>query len=245
MTRFWSIVLALLIATAATAADAPRLPTYPAVVPGVEFRFPADHGAHPEFRTEWWYITGWLEPADGPAFGFQVTFFRTRPSVDQDNPSAFAAKQVLFAHAAISDPASKQLLHDQRASRAGFGIGGGVDHRHGRRDRQLESEAHARRPHRHEGRGQGFRARSRLRIHAADPAARREGLQQEGPASRTGELLLQHPASASVGERPARQSHGRGEGHRVARSRMVVDLSRSRARSVGTGSASISTTAVH
>lgn len=122
MTRFWSIVLALLIATAATAADAPRLPTYPAVVPGVEFRFPMDHGAHPEFRTEWWYITGWLEPAEGPAFGFQVTFFRTRPLVDQDNPSAFAAKQVLFAHAAISDPASKHLLHDQRAARAGFGL---------------------------------------------------------------------------------------------------------------------------
>ena len=122
MTRLWSIVLALLLATAATAADAPRLPAYRAVVPGVEFRFPMDHGAHPEFRTEWWYITGWLEPADGPAFGFQVTFFRTRPSVDQDNPSAFATKQVLFAHAAISDPASKQLLHDQRAARAGFGL---------------------------------------------------------------------------------------------------------------------------
>jgi predicted secreted hydrolase len=122
MTRLWSIILALLVATAATAADAPRLPTYPAVVPGVEFRFPADHGAHPDFRIEWWYITGWLAPADGPAFGFQVTFFRSRPSVDQDNPSAFAAKQVLFAHAAISDPASKQLLHDQRAARAGFGL---------------------------------------------------------------------------------------------------------------------------
>jgi predicted secreted hydrolase len=122
MTRAFSIILALLIATAATAADAPRLPAYPAVVPGVEFRFPADHGAHPDFRTEWWYITGWLEPEDGPAFGFQVTFFRTRPSVDQHNPSAFAAKQVLFAHAAISDPASKQLLHDQRAARSGFGL---------------------------------------------------------------------------------------------------------------------------
>jgi predicted secreted hydrolase len=120
--RIVSLLFALLIATAATAADAPRLPTYPAVVPGVEFTFPNDHGAHPEFRTEWWYITGWLEPDDGPAFGFQVTFFRTRPSVDQDNPSAFAAKQVLFAHAAISDPASKQLLHDQRAAREGFGL---------------------------------------------------------------------------------------------------------------------------
>jgi predicted secreted hydrolase len=51
-----------------------------------------------------------------------VTFFRTRPSIDQDNPSAFAAKQILFAHAAISDPAENRLLHDQRAARAGFGL---------------------------------------------------------------------------------------------------------------------------
>jgi predicted secreted hydrolase len=104
------------------AADAPRLPAYPAVVPGAAFQFPKDHGAHPEFRTEWWYITGWLEPEEGPALGFQVTFFRTRPSIDQDNPSAFAAKQILFAHAAISDPAENRLLHDQRAARAGFGL---------------------------------------------------------------------------------------------------------------------------
>ena len=122
MMRLLSIALALIITTAATAADAPRLPNYAAVTPGVEFRFPSDHGAHPEFRNEWWYITGWLEPEDGAPLGFQVTFFRTRPSVDENNPSAFAAKQVLFAHAALSDPASKQLQHDQRAARAGFGL---------------------------------------------------------------------------------------------------------------------------
>ena len=122
MKRIFSFLFALTVAAAAVAADAPRLPDYPAVVPGVAFRFPADHGAHPDFRTEWWYVTGWLEPEQAPAFGFQITFFRIRPSVDQENPSAFAAKQVLFAHAAISDPAEKRLLHDQRAARAGFGL---------------------------------------------------------------------------------------------------------------------------
>ena len=94
----------------------------PPSCPASNSAFPRTTARTPEFRTEWWYVTGWLEPADGPAFGFQVTFFRTRPSVDQDNPSAFAAKQVLFAHAAISDPASKRLLHDQRVARAGFGL---------------------------------------------------------------------------------------------------------------------------
>jgi predicted secreted hydrolase len=122
MRRLCSLLLALTLATAAAAQDTPHLPEYPAVVPGAELGFPKDHGAHPEFRTEWWYVTGWLEPENGAPFGFQVTFFRTRPSIDQNNPSAFAAKQVLFAHAAISDPAEKRLLHDERVARAGFGL---------------------------------------------------------------------------------------------------------------------------
>ncbi len=114
--------LLLLLVTAASAADGPVLPSYPEMHPGVAFRFPADHGAHPEFRTEWWYVTGWLDTDDGRSFGFQVTFFRTRPKVDERNPSAFAPKQILFAHAALSDPAVGHLLHDQRAARTGFGL---------------------------------------------------------------------------------------------------------------------------
>jgi predicted secreted hydrolase len=115
--------LLLLIASAgAFAADAPVLPRYPEVRPGMALRFPADHGAHPEFRTEWWYITGSLDNGTGRALGFQVTFFRTRPATDARNPSAFAPKQILFAHAALSDPSLGKLLNDQRAARAGFGL---------------------------------------------------------------------------------------------------------------------------
>ena len=51
---------------------------YEAVKPRPTFSFPRDHGAHPGFRTEWWYITGWL---DGPG-GFQITFFRFSPQAD-------------------------------------------------------------------------------------------------------------------------------------------------------------------
>lgn len=95
---------------------------YPVVRPGVAIAFPADHGAHPEYRTEWWYVTGWLKTADGRERGFQVTFFRTRPPVDARNPSRFAPAQVLFAHAALSDPAVGRLLHGDRSAREGFGI---------------------------------------------------------------------------------------------------------------------------
>ncbi|MEO8224730.1 MAG: lipocalin-like domain-containing protein [Gammaproteobacteria bacterium] len=92
--------------------------TYPGVVPR-PLVFPADYGAHPEFRTEWWYLTGWLED-----IGFQVTFFRVRTDVDPANPSAFAARQLVIAHAAIADPARGRLLTDERIARAGFGLVG-------------------------------------------------------------------------------------------------------------------------
>ncbi len=115
-------VLAALAAGLAMMAASPGPPDYPVVRPGVRLTFPADHGAHPDFRTEWWYVTGWLRTADGRDLGFQVTFFRTRPAVSQGNPSAFAPRQVLFAHAALSDPAVGHLLHDQRVAREGFGL---------------------------------------------------------------------------------------------------------------------------
>ena len=82
---------------------------YPDVVAGPPLAFPRDDGAHPQFRSEWWYVTGWLRDAAARDFGFQVTFFRTRPGVAEDNPSRFAARELLFAHAAIADPALGRL----------------------------------------------------------------------------------------------------------------------------------------
>lgn len=83
---------------------------------------PRDGGSHPAWRTEWWYVTGWLRTPEGRDLGFQVTFFRSRPRDQEGNPSRFAARQVLFAHAALSDPGLGRLLGDQRAARAGFGL---------------------------------------------------------------------------------------------------------------------------
>jgi predicted secreted hydrolase len=96
---------------------------YPEVVPGKRLRFPRDHGAHPEYRTEWWYATGWLERG-GQSLGFQVTFFRARPPYAGANPSAFAPRQLLLAHAAISDPRRGRLRYDQRAARTAFDLAG-------------------------------------------------------------------------------------------------------------------------
>jgi len=99
-------------------------PPYPVVRPGIRLAFPADHGAHPAFRTEWWYVTGWLRGADGRDLGFQITFFRVNPRADPADPGRFAPRQLLFAHAALSDPATGRILHDARAARAGFGLAG-------------------------------------------------------------------------------------------------------------------------
>jgi predicted secreted hydrolase len=97
-------------------------PAYAPVVPGRALAFPADFGAHPEFHTEWWYVTGWLRTPDGKPLGFQVTFFRSRTATDPANPSAFAPKQLIIGHAALSDPAVGHLLHDERSAREGFGL---------------------------------------------------------------------------------------------------------------------------
>jgi predicted secreted hydrolase len=105
------------------AAAAPLLPARAvqyAVVTPQPLAFPRDHGAHPDYRTEWWYLTGWLD-APRP-LGFQITFFRTRTEIDPANPSRFAAKQLVIAHAAIADPARASLLKDERIARVGFNL---------------------------------------------------------------------------------------------------------------------------
>jgi predicted secreted hydrolase len=99
-------------------------PIWPPVLPGRPLRFPRDHGAHAPYRTEWWYLTGWLEAPGEPALGVQITFFRSRTRHDGANPSRFAPTQLLFAHAAIASPRAGRLVHAQRSARAGFGLAG-------------------------------------------------------------------------------------------------------------------------
>ena len=84
---------------------------------GRTLAFPRDHGAHLGTRTEWWYATGWLGTPAAPELGFQVTYFRSRTGLAQDNPSRFAPRQLLFAHAAVTALAGQRHLHDERIVR--------------------------------------------------------------------------------------------------------------------------------
>ena len=102
-----------------------------------DFRFPADHGPHPQFRHEWWYFTGNLDSASGQRFGFELTFFRlglvpqpaphARPE-GANSPAGVASQwragELYVAHMAVTDVARGRFRFAQRYSRAALGLAG-------------------------------------------------------------------------------------------------------------------------
>jgi predicted secreted hydrolase len=89
------------------------------------FVFPADHGPHPEFRTEWWYFTGNLRSAKGRHFGYQLTFFRIALAPEAvPRSSVWATNQIFMAHFALTDVDGKRFHHFERFNRAALGLAG-------------------------------------------------------------------------------------------------------------------------
>jgi predicted secreted hydrolase len=90
-----------------------------------DFSFPADHGPHPAFRNEWWYITGNLDGEDGQRFGFELTFFRfaLAPTMAPSD-SAWRTNQVYIAHLALTDADDERFFVAQRYSRGALGLAG-------------------------------------------------------------------------------------------------------------------------
>jgi predicted secreted hydrolase len=115
--RAWLLLAAAASASArAATAAAPSAQAAPRAL-----QFPRDHGAHADFGIEWWYATGWLQrtdaPTDAPDWGFQLTFFRSRTGLAEGIDSRFAARQLLFAHAAVTDLRQQRLRHAERIAR--------------------------------------------------------------------------------------------------------------------------------
>ena len=82
--------------------------------------FPRDHGAHPDFRSEWWYFTGNLQDPRGRPFGFQFTIFRFALSGHAPvRSSSWATRQVWMAHLAVTDVADRRFLRAERFARGG------------------------------------------------------------------------------------------------------------------------------
>lgn len=91
------------------------------------FRFPEDHGPHPDFRTEWWYFTGNLKDTAGKEFGYQLTFFRSGlrpPGMDAMRKSPWAAGDAYMAHFALSEISAGRFHARERFSRAAMGLAG-------------------------------------------------------------------------------------------------------------------------
>ncbi|WP_116301871.1 lipocalin-like domain-containing protein [Alkalilimnicola ehrlichii] len=89
------------------------------------FEFPADHGPHPEYRHEWWYVTGNVKTAQGRHFGYQVTFFRF--TLNPEPParrSLWASNQLYMAHFAVTDTEGEEFHHFERFSRAALDLAG-------------------------------------------------------------------------------------------------------------------------
>lgn len=122
------ILMFVIFAALAPAAPAPE---WRAAEPGYDWAFPRDFAAHPDYKTEWWYVTGHLDPEDGgPALGFQLTFFRI--GIQQDDGatgSDWSARDLVMAHAAVTDPATGRHVFSEAVWRAvpllgGFGAPG-------------------------------------------------------------------------------------------------------------------------
>lgn len=126
----WVIALLLLTNPAGFTAQAIAMDeaaqAFDIAVPGYQYRFPADHGAHERFRTEWWYYTGQLVTADGRRFGFELTFFRRGipPGQVQTLPSKWSIQQLYLAHFALTDLDVGRFYYADKVSREGLGKAG-------------------------------------------------------------------------------------------------------------------------
>lgn len=90
------------------------------------FEFPRDHASHPGYAVEWWYYTGHLA-SGARRFGYELTFFRVAtvpPAGRQREVSAWRARDVLFAHLALTDETGRRFRHEERVSRPALGMAG-------------------------------------------------------------------------------------------------------------------------
>jgi predicted secreted hydrolase len=130
------------LAPAEPPAGSPREPGRPpepwqlAVDPW-DWSFPRDHGAHPPFKSEWWYFTGNVRDAHGRRFGYQLTLFRQGVQFKPAQPnSRWSVRDFYFGHLAVSDLAAGQFQAEERVSRGALGEAGAAT---GRMDVKLGS----------------------------------------------------------------------------------------------------------
>jgi predicted secreted hydrolase len=114
------LILALFLAGGAWAGESFEMPR-----PGRVFSFPRDHGAHPEYKTEWWYYVGHLQAASGESFGYQLTFFRVAlRKPDPQARSAWTLNTLYFAHLGLTDATHHTFAFREKSGRGALGLSG-------------------------------------------------------------------------------------------------------------------------
>jgi predicted secreted hydrolase len=118
----FALVLLLPVMTSAQ-----RTVQYRPALPGYAYVFPKDHGAHNEFKLEWWYFTGNVRSPEGNAFGYELTFFRTGVDRSWENPSSWSIRDLYIAHFALTDVNGNEFRYFEKVNRAGPGISGAAE----------------------------------------------------------------------------------------------------------------------
>ena len=91
--------------------------------------FPRDRGPHPDYRQEWWYLTGNLDAVGGERFGFELTIFRFAlapgaPGAPGAESSAWRARQIYLGHFAVTDVARHSFRFAVKRARGALGLAG-------------------------------------------------------------------------------------------------------------------------
>lgn len=111
-------------ASAVLAAGGQNTDGYTRALAPLDWNFPANFGAHPDYLTEWWYYTGNLAADDGRRFGFQFTIFRRAITPQAADGGEWRTNQLYMAHFAITDVAGERFYHEERFGRGAAGLAG-------------------------------------------------------------------------------------------------------------------------
>lgn len=143
MLRFCIFIFFALSPLSVTAVPLQTEDGYPVPQPGYNFTFPEDHGNHPGFRIEWWYITGHLFTKENRRFGFQATFFRSA-SKPPNTLSAGEEEDLYLAHMGLYDLETQRHYYEERLNRETvdtYSRTGQLDARHGNWKLKMEEGA--------------------------------------------------------------------------------------------------------
>jgi predicted secreted hydrolase len=167
------------------------------------FRFPEDHGPHPDFRTEWWYWTGNLSTEDGREFGYQFTLFRNALAPEApERDSAWGTRQVYLGHLALSDIGGGRFHATERFSREALGLAGAraEPFRVWLEDWSAEAVGGDAMPLRLTARGDGVALSLELEAGKPPVSQGREGLSQKGAEPGNASYYYSHTRMPSRGQ---------------------------------------------